>query len=265
MARKRKHEHLNHERWLVSYADFITLLFAFFVVLYASSQSDHVKRAQLATAIQQAFTELGTFSGQAIGQQQPTAAATAQQPEIRASSQSGSAASVGGASQEIERLRRELEAVLSEELKKKEVALSVGPDGMIISLREVGFFHSGSAVIRTDAIAAFSRIAQLLKDRACHVRLEGHTDNLPIHTAEFGSNWELSTARATNMVRDLITKYGFAAHHLSAAGFAEHHPVASNSNTEGRSLNRRVDIVVMEPCTATQAAGTEPHLPSSRP
>jgi len=118
-------------------------------------------------------------------------------------------------------------------------------EGLVISLREFGFFDSGSAAIRHSALPALDRIASILAVRTCRVRIEGHTDNVPIHTAEMASNWELSTARSTELVRLLIVRYGFSPARLSAAGYAEYHPIASNATPQGRAQNRRVDLVIL--------------------
>lgn len=121
-----------------------------------------------------------------------------------------------------------------------------------------GNFESGAAQMKSASQATFDRIAILLRERDCHIRIEGHTDNVPIHNSQFFSNWELSTARATEVVRLLIVRDGFSPNRLSAAGYAEYHPVASNTTAEGRSMNRRVDIVVlnqnMTPAPITQPA-----------
>ena len=262
MTRRHKHQgHANHERWLVSYADFITLLFAFFVVLYASSQVDKAKMGKLAAAIQGAFQELGVFQGSSVGPPMEiretagagsgavspeavnnTAVELTKLPEVvdaELNSQHGiSSASVAA-------LRRDLERALAEELKKKEVDLRVGPEGLIVSLREVGFFDSGSAQLRPDAEPAMARIAEILRTRPVTLRVEGHTDNVPIHTAQFKSNWELSTARATELVKVLISQYSFTPGRLSAGGYGQFHPIASNATAEGRRQNRRVDLVIL--------------------
>ena len=120
------------------------------------------------------------------------------------------------------------------------------PDGLVISLREIGFFESASADMKSSSQPAFSRIASLLTQRNYRIRIEGHTDNVPIHNARFDSNWELSTARATQLVRLLMLKYHFAPEKLSAAGYAAYHPVAPNGTAEGRAQNRRVDLVILE-------------------
>ncbi|MFZ1916441.1 MAG: OmpA family protein [Terriglobales bacterium] len=108
-----------------------------------------------------------------------------------------------------------------------------------------GNFESGSAEMKSASQPAFDRIANLLRQRNCRVRIEGHTDNIPIHNAQFSSNWELSTSRATEIVRLLIVREGYNPNRLGASGYAEFHPVASNATAEGRGLNRRVDIVVL--------------------
>jgi chemotaxis protein MotB len=142
-------------------------------------------------------------------------------------------------------LQRELEAALSQEISRQEISMRREPDGLVIRLREVGFFESGSGQMKQESQPAFDRIAELLRKRDCRLRIEGHTDNVPIHTAQFSSNWELSTARATEIVRVLIVRDGLTPNNLGAAGYGEFHPVASNSTKEGRTMNRRVDIVIL--------------------
>jgi chemotaxis protein MotB len=115
----------------------------------------------------------------------------------------------------------------------------------VISLREFGFFDSGSASLRPSVLPALDRIASILAMRTCRLRIEGHTDNVPIHTPQMASNWELSTARSTELVRLLIVRYRFSPDRLSAAEYAEHHPIASNDNPQGRAQNRRVDVVIL--------------------
>jgi chemotaxis protein MotB len=276
MSRRKRHpSHANHERWLVSYADFITLLFAFFVVLYASSQVDKRKVGRLALAVQVAFQEMGVFQAsntevpidvtnpmpfstvQAVENNEPTAtlAQVASHPD--------GALGTGVENGDLAQLQAELKKTLTEEIKRKEIALRREPDGLVISLREVGFFESGSARMKSASHLAFDRIANMLRSRDYRLRIEGHTDNAPIHTAQFPSNWELSTSRATEIVRLLIVRDGFSPDRLSAAGFAEYHPVATNLTAEGRGMNRRVDIVILghamkEPPAEVNAAQPSP-------
>jgi chemotaxis protein MotB len=149
---------------------------------------------------------------------------------------------------------------LQGEIASHQVSLRRETEGLVISLREFGFFDSGSATLKPGAKPALDRIASLLALRTCKLRIEGHTDNVPIHTAQMASNWELSTARATELVRVLIQDHGFAPERLSAAGFAQYHPVASNLTAQGRAQNRRVDIVIL---TAQAARAGEPTAPDA--
>ena len=248
MRRKKKHvHHASHERWLVSYADFITLLFAFFVVMYSTAQVDKKKVNRLATAIQVAFQQLGAY---------PTAdlsgeVASDEMVEVR-KIVPVVAPPPNQENRDMTQLRKELEQALAPEIARGEVEVRSGRDGLVISLREAGFFDSGSAGVKVGSQQAFSRMAALLGERQYNIRIEGHTDNIRIHNSQFTSNWELSTARATEMIRMLITKYGFAPQLLSAGGYGEYHPIASNSTEAGRALNRRVDVVVVGKSGATE-------------
>jgi len=257
--RKKGGDHPSHERWLVSYADFITLLFAFFVVMFASSQVDKRKVGRLAIAIQVAFQELGIFqssnSRTPLASTEPMPFEKVQMIEnsVRSASLGRMAPAVEGVAsnapsvKNLAELQRELEEALAPELKRHEVALNAQREGLVISLREIGFFDSGSSTLRPGSEASVARIAAALAARNCDVRIEGHTDNVPIHTERFASNWELSTTRATEMIRLFIVHYDFSPTRLSAAGYAEFHPTASNATPQGRALNRRVDIVVLPP------------------
>jgi len=279
MSRRKRHPaHANHERWLVSYADFITLLFAFFVVLYASSQVDQRKVGRLALAIQVAFQELGVFPASTskvpIDMKEPMpfsvvqAIANAKHNTELGRVSSPPTDSLAAASQDVNLtiLQAELEQALLHEIKVHSVALHRETEGLVISLREFGFFDSGSASLRPSALPALDRIASILAVRTCRIRIEGHTDNIPIHTLHMASNWELSTARATELVRLLITHYRFAPGRLSAAGYAEYHPIASNDTPAGRAQNRRVDVVILSEHVITSdvltASTSSPAKPS---
>ena len=127
----------------------------------------------------------------------------------------------------------------------------------MISLREAGFFDSGSATPKPDALPTLRLIAAKLGATPYDLRIEGHSDNVPIHNAQFDSNWELSAARATHIARLFLELNAIPAERISAAGYAEYHPVASNSAAEGRAKNRRVDLVVMPRTTINFAADGE--------
>jgi chemotaxis protein MotB len=125
------------------------------------------------------------------------------------------------------------------------VSIQMGRDGLVISLREAGFFDSGLASPRPEALGTLRQIAASLSRTPYDLRVEGHTDNVPIHPDNFDSNWELSSARSTRIARLFLELRSIPADRLSAAGYAEFHPVASNATPEGRALNRRVDLVVL--------------------
>jgi chemotaxis protein MotB len=246
MSRKKNHAAANHERWLVSYADFVTMIFALFVVLFASARSDHSRQADISMAIQAAFTQLGIFAPAAKG---PTVTA-----QVAASAVTGASIVsedntefLGTPQQraDLVALKRRLEEVLATEIREQTVALRLSRDGLVISLLEAGFFDSGSAMYKATSAPTIERIAQRLKAVPNDLRIEGHTDNVPIHSVQFATNWELSTARATNIARLLIEQYHYDPGKLSAAGYAQYRPFDSNSDEIGRARNRRVDIVVL--------------------
>jgi chemotaxis protein MotB len=268
--RKRSHAHANHERWLVSYADFITLLFAFFVVLYASAQVDQRKVGKLALAIQVAFQELGVFPASTtqvpFNADEPMPFATAQAIEnANHTTELGRVSpppdgSLGTENEEADMgtLQTEVQQALQHEISMHAVEVHRETEGLVISLREFGFFDSGSATLKPTALPALDRIASILSVRTCRLRIEGHTDNVPIHTAQMASNWELSTARSTELVRLLVTRNGIAPERLSAAGYAQYHPVASNRTPDGRAQNRRVDLVILSDHVLRGLASRDP-------
>jgi chemotaxis protein MotB len=250
--RARKHGHVSHERWLVSYADFITLLFAFFVVLYASSQVDNKKVARVSAAIQGAVQELGVFSGNAPGpvvREESAPPAQSLSDELPKMTQAASSIHGNGPGSgygpDVNKLKHDLEDALGEQIKKHEIEMRVTPEGLVVSLREIGFFNSGDAVLLSDGQATLTRIARVLNEKGFQIRVEGHTDNKPIHTGQFKSNWELSTARATEVVSLLVEKHGFDPRMISAAGYSQYRPLASNDTEDGRRTNRRVDLVIV--------------------
>jgi chemotaxis protein MotB len=254
MARKKKHpEHANHERWLVSYADFITLLFAFFVVMFAASNSDQKKAGQIAQAVQTAFSEMAVFSPS--GKVVPLYDNGSLQPQAKdlignAHSQFDAAHIMDAVKQKggkpaISEMRVQLEVLLKEEIANRSVRLAEDERGLTISLAEAGFFEPGSAVMPPKALSVIDRIALTLEPVNYNIRVEGHTDNTPIHTAQFPSNWELSTARATFLLQYLISTGHIPAPRLSAVGYGQYRPVASNETADGRASNRRVDLVVI--------------------
>ena len=233
---------------------------------YASSQVDKRKVGKLALAIQVAFQEMGVFPASTteipLNVNDPMPFSTVQAIEnVERTSELGRIASsptdsLAGASEEkdISVLQSELEEALRGEIALHQVSLHREAEGLVVSLREFGFFDIGSAALKPQSQPALDRIASILAIRTCKLRIEGHTDNVPIHTPQIASNWELSTNRATELVRMLITRHRFSPERLSAAGYAEYHPVASNLTARGRAQNRRVDIVIL----TSQVRQTDP-------
>jgi chemotaxis protein MotB len=146
---------------------------------------------------------------------------------------------------DLERIRRDLTQALSDQVATHTVSIKMGRDGLVISLREAGFFDSGSATPKPETLPILRQIAARLGATPYDLRIEGHTDNVPIHNGEFDSNWELSSARATHIARLILDRKLIAPDRISAAGYAEFHPVAANDTPEGRAENRRIDLVVL--------------------
>ncbi|MGB0065823.1 MAG: flagellar motor protein MotB [Terracidiphilus sp.] len=236
---------VSHDRWLVSYADFITLLFAFFVVLFAFARADQKKQVQVAQAVNHALNSMG---GLARSDSKTDADAQPAKPtgeELLSPMQ---------VKYDLGRIRHDLSLALAKEIANKTVALEMGRDGLVISLREAGFFDTGSALPKPETVPTLRVIADRLGATPYDLRVEGHTDNVPIHTAQFESNWELSSARATHIARLFLEMNALPPDRISAAGYAEFHPVASNDTAAGRAENRRVDLVVL-PRTKLDFAG----------
>jgi chemotaxis protein MotB len=250
MSRRRRRptdEPPNHDRWLISYADFITLLFAFFVVLFASSYRSNQTVRNVAQAIHTGFQQLGASSagGRDNRDAYPslTPLPSTAHPENRPAVMNDGAMS--RPTVDLAELQRQLAAALGQEIKKHEVVMRITPEGFVISLNELGFFDSGRADLLPGAAAKIQRIATVLSQDGLNVRVEGHSDNQPIHTAQFRSNWELSTARAMAVLLLLVDDSGFDPRNASVAGYGEYRPFADNGTSEGRRLNRRVDLVVV--------------------
>ena len=228
-------------------------------MLYASSQVDKRRVGRLAMAIQVAFQELGVFDTsnthiplsdmEAI----PFSKVQAVENVERTADLDRIVQPMKGilaptsTPVPLKDIQEQLEKALAPEIKKHVVDIKPKKEGLVVSLREMGFYESGSSTMRASSIEAVDRLAKVVGPRSENLRIEGHTDNVPIHNAHFPSNWELSTARATELVRMFIVRYHLEPNRLSAAGFAEYHPVDDNDIPEGRARNRRIDIVILNP------------------
>jgi chemotaxis protein MotB len=247
MARKRKQEEpVNHERWLVSYADFITLLFAFFVVLFAVSQVDQKKMGRFTEAVQDATNvgDVGVFdrkrgTSPILGGAGMAAVPTAQEPLALPPG-----AAAGAASLDV--IHQRLSANLASAIGAGRVQLVERGDGLVVRLRDAAFFEPAKAAVRREVLADLSSVGRTLRELENEIRVEGHTDPVPIHNSIYRSNWELSAARAAAVLDQLVQNSGIHESRLSVAGYASQRPIADNESADGRSQNRRVDIIVLD-------------------
>jgi chemotaxis protein MotB len=228
------HGSKSQDRWLVSYADFITLLFAFFATMYAISSVDALKLSKVAHALQVAFPD--SAHGRSI------ASGSGMLPE-RGSRLVASPEQVADVQNIVTR-------ELASELATHQIDARTDRRGLILSIPEAGVFGIGSDELSPSAQLLIERLAKTVARMPNPLRVEGHTDDLPIHTLRFRSNWDLSTARATRVVEFLMESGGIAPKRLSAAGYAEFRPRVLNDSTAGRAQNRRVDLVILNETTS---------------
>jgi chemotaxis protein MotB len=249
MPRKKQESHENHERWLVSYADFITLLFAFFVVMFATSQTDKAKAQQVADSVKKALdgqsfsSVVKTILGGTIGD---TGQGNAQRKGPGGSLRAARNTTDNPPGQIVELLPslKILTKQLEGEIKQGKLQLSMGVRGLTISFTQAALFPSGEDVISTDTYPSIEKISAAIKQIPNPVRMEGHTDAIPIHNSRFRSNWELSAARSIALL-DLLSSFGVPEKQMSIAGYADTAPLDDNQTEEGRQKNRRVDIVIL--------------------
>lgn len=242
MAKKKHHEeHENHERWLVSYADFITLLFAFFTVLYATSQKDIAKAKEFEQSIKRAFNtfmDFGGIQGDNISFEKEGSLLPPPIPLYLPPSSTP------------EQLEEAVEDSLSKSLSSEEMQnyiSNIRHDslGVTISLAANSVFPSGSAEISEAAMNALSKVGSILTSVKNQLIIQGHTDSLPLSNSQYQSNWELSSARATQIVHYLIKRHKIQPSRLVAVAYADQRPLATNSTEAGRSKNRRIEILMV--------------------
>jgi chemotaxis protein MotB len=252
----------NHDRWLISYADFITLLFALFVVMFASSQTDKTKVKQVSESVKEALDKGGVRAvvHEILGGTVDDVGkgnAMMRGP--------GGTRKLTGPNEEISGQRisvtdllpsmRYLDQALSQEIKDGNIEVRLESRGLVVSLRQSAFFPSGGDEIAPDSFGSLAKIARTVSDLPNPIRLEGHTDSVPIHNAHFRSNWELSAARSIAMLELFCTRYDLPRSRFAIAGYADTSPVESNDTPEGRRHNRRVDLVILN---QTIVVGNEP-------
>jgi len=306
----------NHERWVISYADFVTLLLATFVVMYAVSTINSSKFQEMAEAFNTAFmgrvttvndsgfgaankgpfnfmpnpVHLPVITREVMVKEAPPALRqeeTKGDPNLK---NNGQFLPKGGSPTETQQLQHADAAVQNEVtqrvqgldeafaqlskslaalIRKGQVNVSLQPLGVVIDVNETLLFHSGKADLTSDALPLIDQIAKILSDLHYQIQVNGFTDNVPIHNAQFDSNWDLSATRAVSVVKRFVAA-GIDPTLLVGAGFGEYHPVAPNNTTEGRTANRRVSIVVVSPLEGNDPArsrliGSDQHTDRTAP
>lgn len=227
MRRQRREPRAGQDRWLISYADLVTLLFAFFTTLYAASTVDATKLTPIESSVRKAFDSGGNGI---VGH--PAGEAVVAPVEVVARERA------------LDALRTKLTHDLADALQTNRLEMVRDARGVVLSLPEQATFAVGSAEPTAQASELIQRLATTLGPLTNPIRVEGHTDDVPIRTARFSSNWELSTARASAVVAYLVEQGGLDPQRLSAAGYGEFHPRAANDTPENRARNRRIDLVV---------------------
>ena len=234
MSRKKKHEeHENHERWLVSYADFITLLFAFFTSLYAMSSVNEGKYRVLSDSLAVSFnSSVHTSNASASGVS-----------FVKQGSRNITSDFHNVFSNKYDKIKD----ALKELEKNKKLSFVVDENMLTIRISESVLFTPGKDELLDEAHPVLDEVISILKGLPNSVRIEGHTDNIPINTERFPSNWDLSSARSIAILKYFIKEHGFAPSRLSALGYGEYRPIDTNDTPSGRLKNRRVDIMVLNP------------------
>lgn len=244
--RRREEEHENHERWLVSYADFITLLFAFFVVMYAISSVNEGKYKVLSNSLTNAFRNTtGEPGGQPIAtiQGAPLLPVKPIAKPDKLPDQKKMEEKKNEQRQKMRNVADDIKNALQPLIAQGKVKLLETSRGVTVEINDSILFPAGQARLQPASISAMQAIAQVLADSDFPITIEGHTDNVPIATPQFPSNWELSAMRATTVLR-LFNEGGVGAERLTAIGYGETRPLETNTTLEGRARNRRVSILI---------------------
>lgn len=240
MARRRvrNRDIENHDRWLVSYADFITLLFAFFVVMYAISSVNEGKFKILSAALTSTFGK--------VNKSEVTSPASEQDALLKSLVDRRNARVAEQQQKAMQDLTNNINQVMGDLIKNGQVGVLQTNRGIAIEINASALFDQGDAVIQGSAIKILADVANVLGKIDLAIEVEGHTDNIPIKTQKFPSNWELSSARASSVVR-LFIEQGLPSKRLKALGSADNYPVAPNDTTDGRARNRRITVAILSP------------------
>jgi len=230
MSKKKKHVHHEEEggeAWLLPYSDLMTLLLAVFIVLFAVSQIDAEKAQQMSDQ----------FSGQMMTESYTTSKMSEQEKTQGETPESEL--------EKMEALKADLDSKIENEHLDSSVSTGIDKRGLVISLSNAIFFEPGSAEIKKENEETLLEIADMVKVMDNYIRIEGHTDNVPMNSSLYPSNWDLSAARASNVVRLFIQNASVSPEKLIAVGYGEYRPVSDNGTEEGRAKNRRIDIIVL--------------------
>jgi chemotaxis protein MotB len=256
----------SEERWLLTYADMITLLMALFMVLFSITSVNKSKLEILSKTLQEAFSGRVLPGGESIrstGADSKAVNAATETPTIPAittlikdARPSASAAAQAKEQEDFRRLKEQIDAYAREKGVQDKVQTVIAQRGLVIRLlTDRVLFDSGAAELKPEATPVLSKVAEIVAAEGRHqIMVEGHTDPVPIHGSVFPTNWELSTARASRVVRFLIGG-GVARRRLSAAGYASLHPISNNATAAGRSRNRRVEVVLLRSGQGTANQG----------
>lgn len=232
MKKKKPEGHINHERWLLSYSDFMTLLMILFVVLFAISSVDQVKFKQLSNSMKVAMGGGKTIIG---NEEAVSINNNSNKMETQIKSEEA----------KLEEVKRQVDKYLDQNGLKGSVATQIDERGLVVSLNDTMVFDTGKADIKLESQKKIIEIGKMLNQLNNYIRIEGHTDNIPIKNSQYSSNWQLSSVRAANVTEFLIDNCGIVPQRLSAVGYGEYRPVLDNSTEEGRARNRRVDIIIV--------------------
>jgi chemotaxis protein MotB len=253
MSRKREHEaeKENGERWLLTYSDLITLLMIFFVVLYSMSKVDVAKFQAMAESLNKVLNggtpskiELSTSPSGPTFVTPNTPQNSALRPKSSSVGKQSGQGNVDAENMSIDAIKAKLDKFAADNGIQTTLATSIEERGLVVRIQETLLFESGSADINTGARDILEKISTVLAAAPNQIRVEGHTDNLPIRTSRFPSNWDLSVIRATNVVQ-ILQKDGIIPDRLSATGYGEYRPIATNDSDANRAKNRRIDLIIL--------------------
>ncbi len=258
--RKRAPTPENHERWLISYADFITLLFAFFVVMFAASQADKGRAQMVSESVKRALEgeKLSSMIAAVLGGSADNAGKGNAMMRGPGGAQKATAEKKDPKVAELVPSMKILTEELKADIDAGRIQVNMEPRGLVISFKQAALFPSGEDEVSPAAFSGLQKVAAAIHKLPNPVRLEGHTDSVPISTARFRSNWELSAARAIAIMDLLSKRFDLPRERLSIAGYADNAPVASNDSEDGRARNRRVDVVILNEQGVIGEPGKQP-------